>query len=477
MRALLSRYNPFTYSRALAYMLQSVEYQPKAFVEWFRRTKDFSSVMNRRDLVPTKAGRLFRLFVLVTVLVVTLAGILACFVHSIWFIGLGIILIFAAPIFGYAAVLLVLIVTRQFVTKPKEKKALAEAGGILGEHKATIIAVAGSYGKTSMKELLLTILSEGKKVAATPANMNVATSHAKFARGLKGDEEVIVIEFGEGKPGDVMRFSEMAGADIAVITGLAPAHLDQYETYDAAALDIMSAASGKVPGSVYVNIESPKLHSFYKPGYRAYNDAGCGEVVISDVIVGLEGTVFKLAVGKNASVSASTGLLGEHNLGPIAAAAEIARTLGLTPDQIKAGIAKTKPFEHRMQPRKLASGAWIIDDTYNGNIEGLRAGLALLKQLPAVRKWYVTPGLVDQGPETVRVHRELGTLIAAASPTVVVLMKNSVTNYIIDGLREAMYTGDVRQEADPLKFYTNLDSFLAAGDLALLQNDWTDNYN
>lgn len=477
MKAFLSRYNPFTYSRALAYMLQSVDYQPKAFIEWYRRTRDFSSVMNRRDLVFTKAARLFRLLVLATILLVTVAGIAGGFTRNIWIIGFGLIIIFEAPAIGYAAVLLVLILTRQFIAKPKEKKALIEAGGIFGEHKATIIAVAGSYGKTSMKELLLTILSEGKMVAATPANMNVATSHAKFARSLKGDEEVIVIEFGEGKPGDVMRFSEMAGADIAVITGLAPAHLDQYQTYDAAAQDIMSAASGKDPGNVYVNIESPKLHTFYKQGYRAYNDAGCGEVVLSEVKVSLSGTTFKLAIGKNAQTTATTGLLGEHNLGPIAAAAEIARTLGLTADQIASGIAKTKPFEHRMQSRKLAGGAWIIDDTYNGNIEGLRAGLALLKQLPAKRKWYVTPGLVDQGPETISVHRELGTLIAAASPAVVVLMKNSVTNYIIDGLREAMYTGDVRTETDPLKFYSHLDSFLAAGDLALLQNDWTDNYN
>jgi UDP-N-acetylmuramoyl-tripeptide--D-alanyl-D-alanine ligase len=149
----------------------------------------------------------------------------------------------------------------------------------------------------------------------------------------------------------------------------------------------------------------------------------------------------------------------------------------MTQEQIKAGLAKTKPFEHRMQPRKLAGGAWVIDDTYNGNIEGLRAGLELLKALPGTRKWYVTPGLVDQGPETVDVHRELGSLIAAAGPAVVVLMKNSVTNYIMDGLHDAMYTGEVRIENEPLKFYTNLESFLAAGDIALLQNDWTDNYN
>ncbi len=337
--------------------------------------------------------------------------------------------------------------------------------------------MAGSYGKTSMKEILLTVLAEGKKVAATPANMNVATSHAKFARGLKGDEEVVIIEFGEGKPGDVARYRQMAGADIAVITGLAPAHLDNYKTLAAAAADIMSLTDGMLPDNVYTNTESPSLAQYLKPDFKRYGAAGCGSIKFGSVKLSLQGTSFLMSLNGGKELPVTTELIGRHNLGALAAAAEIARTLGLNEAQLAAGIGKTKPFEHRMQPRQLAGGAWLIDDTYNGNIEGLRAGLMLLSELQATRKWYVTPGLVDQGEETIAVHRELGRLIGAAAPQIVVLMKNSVTNYIIDGIKETMYTGDVRIEADPLRFYTSLDSFLAAGDLALMQNDWTDNYN
>ncbi len=476
MKNTFSRYNPIIYSRALAFMLQSVEYQPKAFIDWYGRTNDFSGVMNRRKLVSTKASRMLKAFVFTAVIVVNLVG-LFMFMSGTYGIIVGIILLLTAPYVAFVGLLVALILARQFISKPKEKKDLKEAGGILTKHDATIIAVAGSYGKTSMKELLLTVLSEGKKVAATPANMNVPSSHAKFARGLKGDEEVVIIEFGEGKPGDVGRYSAMAGADIAVITGLAPAHLDQYKTYENAAQDIMSAAEGKDPGNVYINIESSKLHTYLKEGFHAYNNAGCGEVAISDVKVGLEVTDFEMTIAGSTAVKMTTGLLGRHNLGPIAAVAEIAHSLGLSTEQIMAGVAKTTPFEHRMQPRKLASGAWVIDDTYNGNIEGMRAGLALLKEVPAKRKWYVTPGLVDQGPEKIAVHRELGRLIGAANPHAVVLMKNSVTNYILDGIKETMYSGEVRTETDPLKFYKNLDNFFAAGDVALLQNDWTDNYN
>ena len=129
-----------------------------------------------------------------------------------------------------------------------------------------------------------------------------------------------------------------------------------------------------------------------------------------------------------------------------------------------------------MQPYGLG-GAWIIDDTYNGNLEGIRAGLELLKDLPAKRRIYVTPGLVDQGVENERVHRTIGGLIASAKPDQVVLMQNSVTSWIMSGLKEANYQGEVTIEAVPLNFYSNLKHFVASGDVVLMQNDWTDNYS
>jgi UDP-N-acetylmuramoyl-tripeptide--D-alanyl-D-alanine ligase len=156
--------------------------------------------------------------------------------------------------------------------------------------------------------------------------------------------------------------------------------------------------------------------------------------------------------------------------------AVLALKLGLTPEQVKAGVAKVDSFEHRMQPRHLPGNIWIIDDTYNGNIEGMQAGLRLLHDMPAERRIYVTPGLVDQGPETETVHHRLGKLIAEYSPDVVVLMKNSVTDYIQTGMRAGGFEQKLQIEDDPLGFYQHIDQFVKAGDVVLMQNDWTDNY-
>ena len=154
----------------------------------------------------------------------------------------------------------------------------------------------------------------------------------------------------------------------------------------------------------------------------------------------------------------------------------MADQLKLSAEQIEAGIAKTEAFEHRMKPRSMR-GAWILDDTYNGNIDGMKAGLALLKELPGKRKVYVTPGLVDQGVETKAVHQELGQAIAAVKPDRVVLMHNSATEDIKKGLEDGEFNGDLHVEHHPLDFYLNLEHFIAAGDVVMLQNDWTDNYS
>lgn len=364
---------------------------------------------------------------------------------------------------------------RYLVVKPQDIKNIQKSQGVFKSHKAVKIAVAGSYGKTTMKEMLQTVLSEGKKVAATPANKNVASEHAKFAKKLSGDEDILIIEFGEGAPGDVESFAETLQPDIAVITGLAPAHLDKYLTLEAAAKDIFSLSNYVKPKNLYVNSEPEAIKQFLKKTFQTYNAQSAGGWNVSNTKISLGGTSFSLKKG-TASLNIDSHLLGRHQVGPLAAVAALADKLGLSKNQIEAGIAKIEPFEHRMKPRKI-NGAWIIDDTYNGNIEGMKAGLEFLKGLKAKRKIYITPGLVDQGEESKKIHKQLGEAIAKANSDMVVLMEHSVTPWIKAGLKKAGYKGQLRIDDDPLHFYNNLDQFIAAGDVVLLQNDWPDQYH
>lgn len=477
IRGLFSLYS-WRYPGALVYMLQSTEYHAMPYLAWYWQTTNFSAVAKRRTLDYTKAARMLLLALRMGMVVQILTGLALLFWdYKYDFAGgwqFGLALLLGYPIVWAHLVVVPLVLGRWFIAKPKQARLIRASEQIFRDHPGAKIAIVGSYGKTSMKELLLTVLQEGKDAVATPANKNVAVSHAYFARQLSGKEDVVIIEYGEGAPGDVTRFARTTHPTHAIITGVAPAHLDQYKTVERAAVDIFSVADFVPPQKVYVNVESPLANKHVKPEFEGYNQHEVLGWKITSVRTNLDGTRFTMSKGK-LRLELHSGLLGAHQVGPLALAAALAHEFGMTPEQIEAGVAKTQPFEHRMQPYNLA-GAWIIDDTYNGNIEGIRVGLELLKALPGKRKIYVTPGLVDQGEETRSVHETMGRLIAKTHPDVVVLMKNSVTTYIQSGLLEGHYAGQMIVEADPLEFYTNLQLFVANGDLVLMQNDWTDNY-
>jgi UDP-N-acetylmuramoyl-tripeptide--D-alanyl-D-alanine ligase len=459
-------------------MLQSSEYKVSAYLKWVQRTKNFSSVTQRRVLDRTKAARLLLAAIYIGIFIQLVFGLLLIY-YGAWHhlsggVAFGVAVIISYPIVWAYLLVLPLVLGRELVDAPSEKKAIRQSVTQFSKHPGVKIAVAGSYGKTSMKEMLNTVLSQGLKVTATPANKNVSKSHAQFAKKLKGDEDVLIIEYGEGAPGDVERFAKITQPTYAVITGLAPAHLDQYKTLAAAGKDIFSLAAYLHGKNVYVNNDSADVKPFLKKSYSLFDNSGALGWKTSNIQTSLNGTSFHLNKGKK-SLHLHSDLIGKHYVGYLSLVSALGLQFGLTDKQVIDGVGQTKPFEHRMQPYQL-SGAWIIDDTYNGNLEGIAAGTQLLKDIPANRKVYVTPGLVDQGDETERVHLQVGKLIADAQPDLVVLMRNSVTQYIEKGLKQGKYSGKLQIENNPLEFYTNLSHFVASGDLVVMQNDWTDNY-
>lgn len=477
MNNLLSIYSG-SFPTALSYMLQSVEYDPKAYLLWFYRTKNFSTVAHRRTLDRTKVAKAFLLFLsggILIQIVIGLAMLVVGLVSSqfeLTFFSTFVILL--APIVWAHLVVIPVVVARRFVINPRIKHMNNTAHKIFKNHTGTKIAVAGSFGKTTAKELLSTVLSEHMNVTSTPGNKNVSSAHYDFAQSLSGDEDVLIVEFGEGKPGDVEGFGNVLLPDLAFITGLAPAHLDQYGTVSEAAKDIFSLAKKVDSNNIFVNSESGFVGDYIETGQVKYSQHKVDGWEIDDISIDIHGTHFKMSKGKR-NIHISSALIGRHLVGVMAAVAAIASRLGMSEKQIESGFKKTVPFEHRMQPYKLG-GAWIIDDTYNGNMQGVRAGTELLASVPAKRKIYVTPGLVEQGKESDAIHEELGSIIAAANPDIVVLMSNSTTLHIECGLRKYGYDGDILVRSDPLQFYTGLDQFVAAGDVVLMQNDWTDNY-
>lgn len=453
------------------YMLQQVEYSGRKLLQWLLKGPNLIYLIRRGTLKPTRKAQALLVAGYGTYLLILFAAGLAWW-QGFWLVGAA--LLVGLPLL-IALVLAIIVTLGNGALYILRWPLLGKAHRQLQAHPAVKIAVLGSYGKTTMKELLVTVLSEGKRVKATPGNMNVPISHARWVTAkVAQDEEILIFEYGEGRPGDIARFARLTQPTYGVITGLAPNHLDRYPDLAAVATDLLSIRNFIDDSQLLLNAAAAELHK-QAPNIPVYDENGVQDWKVSDIGIDYDGTRFKMKNKDGVVLSLQSQLLGRHQVGPLAAVAATAYQLGLNVTQIEAGIAKTKPFQHRMEARPLHS-AWIIDDTYNGNLEGIRAGLQLMNDLKATRKTYVTPGLVDQGVETERVHLEIGKLIAQARPDKVVLMQNSATASIQAGLEAGKYAGEVIIEDNPLNFYTNIEHTVAAGDLVVMQNDWTDNY-
>jgi len=466
------------FAKTITYMLQVSEYRPGKYLKWFWSTDDFSKVITRQQLVKTSKARAIVLGINLGIAIEILTGLVIMFLGAnnkiIGGVYYGAALIIVYPIIWSQGIGLLVFMARVLLINPDEKKKIEASKKTFSKTKATKIAVLGSYGKTSMKELLLKVLSKSMNVSATPGNMNVAISHARFANKFTGNEEIVIIEFGEGAPGDIAKFANNTKPDIAIITGLSPAHLDKYKTLEAAAKDLFSISKYVSSKKVYVNLDSKETNKYVTEKEIGYSEEGALGFKVSEVSNSLKGISFTLSKG-NKVLNVKSKLIGRHQIAPLSLVAALALQLGMKSADVEGALRETEAYEHRMAPRDL-NGATIIDDTYNGNLEGVRAGTNLLKEVKARRKIYVTPGLVDQGKLNKQVHNEMGELISKANPDIVVLMKNSVTNFIKEGLHKENFKGQLIIEDDPLHFYSNLASFTANGDVILMQNDWTDIY-
>lgn len=468
IKRIISYYLP-TMPYYLVYIFQQTDYETARIIKKLYPWPNLKHVKKRGTLEKTNKVKLLLLLSYAIYVIVVFSAALAIVAQQYLSAVILVIFLPIICIFG----LLIPVIVANIMLQYRRQKPIYDASEYFASHKAVKIAVLGSYGKTTMKELLVNVMGSHFKVAATPGNQNIPISIARWSKRLKGDEDVLIFEYGEARPGDIAALARLTHPRHAFATGFAPNHLDGFKNKQALMDDFKTITKFIEPKNLYVNKQMSAVFGGAN-SFIYYSDQSIAGWVVKDVKVALTGLDFKLVKG-NKTIVVSSKLLGRHNIGPLSVVAVFAESMGMPIAKIEAILAKTEPYEHRMQPRQL-HGAWIIDDTYNGNLEGFKAGLELLNELPAKRKIYVTPGLVEQGAETENVHTEIGEAIAKANPDVVVLMKNSVTEIIQKGLKAQNYTGVLKIEPDPLAFYTNIDQIVANGDIVLMQNDWPDGY-
>lgn len=454
IKRFLSRYS-FSYPRTIVYMLQSSEYNIHDYLSWYFKVSDFKKVEVRKKFNKTLKGLL--LLVCAWVIII---------LSFILIDNLLLALLLFPYILAYGIIIPLLLI--KLIQLPIEYYLLSKTKTKIKNHKAFKIAIAGSFGKTTMREILKTVLSEGKIVSAPKDSYNTPLGISKFVEGLSGDEEIIIFELGEYYPGDIRQLCDIINPNMGIITGINEAHLKRFKTIDNTVKTIYEL--GEYLDSLYVNGDSPLALDSARKTDIIYSSSGMGTNLVLDAKTDLNGLSFKF---RNSDFKSK--LLGIHQIGPLVCAIEIALSLGLSMEQIQKGVAKTKPFSHRLEPKTDSSGVIIIDDSYNGNPDGVRVAIDFLKSISG-RRFYITPGLVEMGAKTKEVHLEIGKMLALAKIEHIVLIRNSVTGYIEEGLKDNDFKGELIWFDSALEAYNSIPSITISGDVVLLQNDWPDQY-
>ncbi|MCX6784377.1 MAG: UDP-N-acetylmuramoyl-tripeptide--D-alanyl-D-alanine ligase [Candidatus Komeilibacteria bacterium] len=470
----LSRYSS-RYPRALVYMLQASEYTVADYLAWYHQTKDFSRVEKRKKLVMTSKAKLLWL---------------ATWTMGLVWLGLGAIVLLFNPDFGRVIILLVWVSAAPYflayaliialglvklVQWPIENRIIRYSKIKLARHPGLKIAIAGSFGKTSFREILKTVLAEGRKVAAAPHSYNTPLGISQFIKSLCGDEEILIFELGEYYPGDIKKLCDLVAPQWGIITGVNEAHLEKFKTLEQTTKTIFELADYLGNQPLYLNGENQLAQAAAPNQALVYSRTGVGEWQVINAQTDLAGTKFALTKA-GVEIKVSSSLLGWHQIGPLAAAADIAFKLGLNAGQIERGLSKTQPFDHRLEPKIDPQGVIILDDSYNGNPDGVKAVIDFLAGLKDHQRWYITPGLVEMGSRKQTVHQEIGKQLAASNIEKIVLIKNSATPFIAEGLAAAGYSGKIIWYSDGLMALQALPHLTVAGDVVLLQNDWPDQY-
>lgn len=280
-----------------------------------------------------------------------------------------------------------------------------------------VIAVTGSNGKTTTKEMLAAIFSRRGPVLATQGNLNNDIGVPLTLLRLRAEHRCAVIEMGANHPGEIAYLSELARPGVALITNAAMAHLAGFGSLDEIARTKGGIYAGLAEQGVGIVNADDAYAGFWRSllgGRRcmtfAMHESADVYAVPGSVQcqVGDEKIITAFQMGTPAGdIEVSFPLMGEHNVMNALAAAAAALAAGATPVDIKGGLEAMQAVKGRLQVKKAACGARVIDDTYNANPPSLLAAIKVLSSV-AGRKVLVLGDMGELGDDAPLFHRQVG---------------------------------------------------------------------
>ena len=282
-----------------------------------------------------------------------------------------------------------------------------------------VVAVTGSNGKTTTKELAALVLSRRLRVLKASGSFNNQWGLPLTLLGLEPTHEAAVIELGMNAPGEIAALARIAQPTVGVVTTIALAHLEFLGS-----LEGVQKAKGELveaippDGVVILNADDPLVLGLARQArgrVATFGSSADADVRVADVVPTADGLTFALMAG-GVTVPVRLPLPGRHNAGNAAAAVAVGQVLGVPLAEAALALAEATPVRGRLVWRE-AGGIRILDDTYNANPPSLRAALDVLRQAADAagrgRTWVIFGDMLELGTLAETAHTDAGAWIAA----------------------------------------------------------------
>lgn len=349
---------------------------------------------------------------------------------------------------------------------------------ILKKSNLVKIGITGSYGKTSVKEILKTILSVKYRVLATPESYNTPLGIALSVKQLDSTYDVFIAEMGARQVGDIRDLAKLVDPDIAVLTGVNEQHLESFGTTE----DIKNTKfelfdNLKPTGKAFFSVDgdsAKELAERFK-GEKYCVSSESGFVTFKNEEISKQGITFDVCIEGEKPFRVSTTLIGKHSIENIRVAVAVAYKMGLTTKELFVGITRLYSIKHRLQVLPNFNGVTLIDDSYNSNFDGARNAIEATALFEG-RKVMITPGLVELGKNQYALNYELGVEIAKTCEVLVISAKTNAEALIGGFIAGGGDKKNIHYFKNASLLKQNLGGIVREGDVVLFENDLPDTY-
>lgn len=340
-----------------------------------------------------------------------------------------------------------------------------------------VVAITGSYGKTTTKGYVAHLVGGAMSVVASPANFNNTAGLARALNDhLATGTQVFVAEMGTYGPGEIAAMCEWVTPEVAVITALGPVHLERMgslENIAEAKAEILEKARAAIVNVDYPLLEqlAQKAEEEGKTVWRCSSNGPLADVTVTSEGAGLRVRVKHFSAEMDLVIAAAPTV----DPGNVACAVAAALSLGVPAEIVESRLESLPGAPHRRTPQRASNGASVIDDTYNANPAGAKAALGLLATTaaPGGKKVVVTPGMVELGPVQARENANFAASAGAVATQLLVVGRTNARALL----------GGARAAGLPARYVRNrpaavawVSANLGPGDAVLYENDLPDHY-